>query len=65
MWGLWEAKQRYGNPAVQWVSLIQPSIDLCRNGIEVLGGLAGALEDKTDYIKNDVGLRFYCILYFN
>ena len=33
--GYWEAKQRYGNPDITWAELVQPSIDLCMEGIPV------------------------------
>ena len=33
--GTWELKQRLGNPAVSWEQLIQPSIDMCFEGITV------------------------------
>lgn len=33
--GTWALKQRLGNPAISWSSLIQPAIDLCYTGITV------------------------------
>merc|ERR1712180_54646 len=33
--GTWELKQRLGNPAVTWEHLIQPSVDMCFEGITV------------------------------
>ena len=33
--GTWELKQRLGNPAVSWEKLIQPSVDMCFEGITV------------------------------
>ena len=56
--GYWEAKQRYGNPSITWASLIQPTIDMCRNGITVSFSMWEALTSKSDEIKNDVGLRY-------
>ncbi len=56
--GLWEAKQRYGNPAVTWESLLRPSIDMAREGVEVGFSLANAMEVNSDNIKNDPGLRY-------
>ena len=35
MAGTWELKQRLGNPAVSWEQLIQPSVDMCFEGITV------------------------------
>ena len=55
--GYWEAKSRYGNPAVSWASLIQPSIDMCYEGINVSRNLAFALRDKRDLVMADQGLR--------
>ena len=33
--GTWELKQRLGSPAVSWLQLLQPAIDLCFEGITV------------------------------
>lgn len=55
--GYWEAKSRYGNPAVSWASLLQPSIDMCFGGIDVSRNLAFALRDKRDLVMADQGLR--------
>lgn len=46
----------YGNPEVSWASLLQPTIDMCRNGIEVGSSLKNALDDKEPEIRNDPGL---------
>ncbi len=55
--GLWEAKDRYGNPEVTWASLIQPSIDLAKYGIPVTDAVASDLEYSKERIKNDPGMR--------
>ena len=55
--GMWQAKQRYGNPDVSWSSLIQPSIDMARNGIELGFTMAKYLQESSEYIKEDPGLR--------
>ena len=55
--GLWEAKQKYGNPQVSWKSLIQPSIDLCFEGIPVTYSMAKSLESKKEQILKDPGMR--------
>ena len=55
--GYWEAKQRYGNPSVTWAELIQPSIDLCFNGITVTRHAANAMRSSKKYILADPGLR--------
>ena len=31
--GYWEAKSKFGNPAISWSELIQPTIDICNEGI--------------------------------
>ena len=54
--GLWEAKKKYGNPNVSWKSLIQPSIDLCLEGIPVSSRVAIALKSKARYVKADPGM---------
>ena len=54
--GYWEAKQRYGNPSVTWAELIQPSIDLCFNGITVSAHAANAIKRSRKYILQDPGL---------
>ena len=33
--GTWELKQKLGNPILSWERLIQPSVDLCFEGITV------------------------------
>ncbi len=55
--GLWEAYQLYGSGLMTWSRLIEPSIDMCYDGIEVGSALRSAMEDKEDYIKADPGLR--------
>ena len=56
--GLWEAKQRYGNPQVSWESLIQPSIDLCLEGIPVSFTTAQSLKSKRYHILQDPGIVY-------
>ena len=53
--GLWEAKLRYGNPQVSWESLIQPSINLCFEGIPVSFTTAQSLKFKCYHILQDPG----------
>jgi len=55
--GYWEAKQRYGNPDVTWAELVQPSIDLCMEGIPVGEYTARILKKEQEAVKNDPGLR--------
>ena len=55
--GLWEAKQKYGNPQVSWKSLIQPSINLCLEGIPVTFSMAKSLQSKKAQIFKDPGMK--------
>ena len=55
--GLWEAKQKYGNPQVSWQSLIQPSINLCLEGIPVTFSMAKSLQSKKEQIFKDTGMK--------
>lgn len=48
--GYYEAKLRFGNPDVSWASLVQPAIDLARNGITVSWSAAKALRNNRQYI---------------
>ena len=51
------AKERYGNPEISWQRLVQPSVDMCRNGVEVSESLAGSLQGNSLAISRDPGLR--------
>ena len=55
--GMWEAKQKFGNPRVTWASLFQPSIDMARNGIEIGYTMEKAMHFKEQFIREDPGLR--------
>jgi len=44
--GYWEAKRRYGNSLISWARIIQPTIDMCRDGIPVSWSLASVLSSK-------------------
>ncbi|XP_037041227.1 scoloptoxin SSD14-like isoform X2 [Bradysia coprophila] len=52
--GLWELHQRYGK--LPWRTLIQPTIDLCRNGHYVSKYFADVLQLLDTDIRNDTGL---------
>lgn len=54
MKGIWELHQRYGT--LPWRTLIQPTIDLCRNGHLVSQYFADVLKLLEEIIKNDPGL---------
>jgi gamma-glutamyltranspeptidase len=51
------AKEQYGDPTISWLRLLQPSIDMCTNGVTVAFSLAGALRSSKFSILNDPGLR--------
>ncbi|KAH8245450.1 hypothetical protein KR032_010477, partial [Drosophila birchii] len=48
IYGLAKLHEKYGR--LTWKSLFQPAINLCRQGIEVSGSLAGALVERKEYI---------------
>ena len=41
--GYWAARMRFGNPEISWSRIMQPSIDLAREGIPVSRILAKKL----------------------
>jgi len=55
--GYWEAYQKYNSCNVDWVELVQPTIDLCREGITVTPYVAKLLKQKEEDIKQSVTLR--------
>ena len=55
--GLFEAKEKYGNPDISWSSLIMPTIEMCLNGITVSPDVAYALNDQRKYVLLDPGMR--------
>jgi len=54
--GYWEAYKKYKSGNVEWGELVQPTIDLCREGIIVTAYLAKLLEQKEEDIKQSVTL---------
>ena len=48
--GLWAARRRYGGQetpgGISWQRILQPTIDLCRQGITVTASLAEVLLEK-------------------
>merc|ERR1719481_442244 len=54
--GYWEAKQRFGNPHIEWKELLHPSIQLCENGITVSPANAKAIRKSETDIRKDPGL---------
>ncbi|XP_068154750.1 scoloptoxin SSD14 [Drosophila tropicalis] len=51
IFGYWRLHSKYGK--LPWDQLFQPTIDLCRNGIEVSRYLAGVLETYEEHIINE------------
>ena len=62
--GYWEAKQKFGNPEVTWASLIEPTIKLCEEGIEVTDYLAkvGKADRSMKKLKGDSALGYIICL---
>lgn len=54
--GYYKAWSRFGR--LPWRRLVQPTIDLCRNGYQVEYALAEALKDGESLIRQNSGLRF-------
>jgi len=54
--GTWELKQRLGNPAITWESLLQPAIDFCFNGITVNFHAYHMMHQERERVKADPGL---------
>jgi len=55
--GTWQLKQRFGNPAISWESLLQPAIDFCFNGITVNFHAYHMMHQERERVKADPGLR--------
>ena len=56
MRGQYEAWKRHG--WLPWKRLVQPAIDLARNGFEITEAVADVLTKEMEkYIRNDPGLR--------
>jgi len=54
--GTWALKQRLGNPKISWESLIQPSVDLCFEGIAVNNHLYRMMRQEKSKIMPDPGI---------
>ena len=65
VYGYFEAKNKYGNKNISMISLMQPTIDMCRKGIEVSWSAANTLASSEDLILKDPGMRYTLILVFN
>jgi gamma-glutamyltranspeptidase/glutathione hydrolase/leukotriene-C4 hydrolase len=55
--GYWEAYKKYKSGNVDWAELVQPTIDLCREGIIVTPYLAKLLKQQEEAIKKSATLR--------
>ena len=54
--GYWAARKKYGNKTISWQRILQPTIDLCRQGVPVTETLAEVLRQKgADF--SDPGMR--------
>lgn len=54
--GYWEAYKEYKSGNVEWGELVQPTIDLCREGITVTPYLANILKENEEDIKKSATL---------
>ena len=62
MHGQYEAWKRYG--WLPWKQLVQPAIDLARNGFEITEAVADVLTKEMEKdIRNDPGLRLVNVMY--
>jgi gamma-glutamyltranspeptidase/glutathione hydrolase/leukotriene-C4 hydrolase len=55
LYGLWEAHKIGGK--LKWSELVQPTIELCRNGFIVPIALANVLARAENYLRKDKGLN--------
>ena len=55
--GYFEAKKRFGNPGVSMENIMQPTIALCREGINVTRSLGKAIAYKAKDIYEFPDLR--------
>lgn len=53
--GLYEAYKKYHN--LPWKDLIQPTIDLCKNGYPMTLRMYEAAQSQEEMIKKDPGLK--------
>ncbi|KAF5306948.1 hypothetical protein FQA39_LY00178 [Lamprigera yunnana] len=53
--GYWYAHQKYGR--LPWRDLVQPTIDLCKNGHKITAFLANAFANSEHQIRKDPGLN--------
>ena len=65
MKGMYQASQKYGR--LPWRELVEPAIELARDGFEISAALAEALEERDikELIDEDPGLRCRNICYRN
>ncbi|KAG5874425.1 hypothetical protein JTB14_013765 [Gonioctena quinquepunctata] len=54
--GYWQLYQKFGG-GVSWKVLVQPTIDMCRNGVYVTKFLEKVYKQKKDYLYQDPVLR--------
>ena len=55
--GYFKAKEMFGNPMISMKRLMEPTIQLCTNGIKVSRSLSKAISLSQDMIKNNTVWR--------
>lgn len=58
---VYEASKRHGR--LPWKCLVQPAINLARDGFEVTAALDDAFSTTEEDIRNDTGLRLLTLMY--
>jgi len=54
--GTWELKQRLGNPQITWERLLQPTVDMCFEGITLNNHAYHMLHQEEGHVRADPGL---------
>ena len=55
--GYLEAKNRFGNANISWHDILQPTIEMCLEGIPVTRSMAAAIESKEKEIRADPAMK--------
>lgn len=50
--GLWTAYKKFGSGRIAWGDLLQPTIDLCMNGLPVSETLGSSIKSSAAYIMD-------------
>ena len=59
---MYRAWQEHGR--LPWNDLVQPTIDLCRNGFPISKLLHDQIKKREQLLYNDTGFRYTTMLYF-